>query len=114
MIDIVDSVLIVENMMRNILMFLVSMTALVSIANADQMTAAKSGCAGCHQMAMKTVGPSIKDIAAKYTSADINGLVAIVKSGKQPGDLIWGSIPMPASPAPEADIKKVVEWMLSQ
>ncbi len=81
---------------------------------ADQATAAKSGCAGCHQMAIKTVGPAIKDIAAKHKGGDVDALVATVKAGRAGDQLTWGTIPMPASPAPDADVKKVVEWMISQ
>lgn len=81
---------------------------------ADQATAARSGCAGCHQMAIKTVGPAIKDIAQKYKSGDVDQLVATVKAGRSGDQLTWGTIPMPPSPAPEADVRKVIEWMLSQ
>jgi cytochrome c len=81
---------------------------------ADQATAAKSGCAGCHQMAVKTVGPAIKDIAQKYKSGDVDQLVATVKAGRSGDQLTWGAIPMPPSPAPEADVRKVIEWMLRQ
>jgi cytochrome c len=81
---------------------------------ADQATAAKSGCAGCHQMSVKTVGPAIKNIAQKYKSGDVDQLVATVKAGRSGDQLTWGAIPMPPSPAPEADVRKVIEWMLSQ
>lgn len=81
---------------------------------ADQATAAKSGCAGCHQMAIKTVGPAIKDIAQKYKGGNVDQLVATVKAGRSGDQLTWGTIPMPPSPAAEADVRKVVEWMLSQ
>ncbi len=81
---------------------------------ADQSTAMKSGCLGCHQPAVKTVGPAIKDIAEKYKgSADIDTLVATVKAGRTGDQLAWGAIPMPPNEAPEADIRKVIEWMLT-
>jgi len=80
----------------------------------DQATAMASGCMGCHQLGNKTVGPAIKDIAAKYTAADVDTLVASVKAGRGPEALTWGSVPMPPSPAPEADVRTVVEWMLQQ
>ena len=83
-------------------------------ANADQALSMKSGCAGCHNMEMKTVGPSVKDIAAKHKGGNVDELVAIVKKGKSANELTWGTIPMPASPAPEADVRTVIEWMLSQ
>ena len=84
------------------------------LALADQATAMKSGCMGCHQLDRKAVGPSIKDLAAKYSAADVDALVATVKAGRAAGELTWGAIPIPASPAPEADVKTVIEWMLTQ
>jgi cytochrome c len=96
---------------NTIAMFLLLFAAQVS---ADQATAAKSGCSGCHQMAIKTVGPAIKDIAQKYKAGDVDKLVATVKAGRSGDQLTWGAIPMPPSPAPEADVRKVVEWMLRQ
>jgi cytochrome c len=79
---------------------------------ADQATAAKSGCLACHKADGKMVGPSFKDIAAKY--ADQGGatdtLAAKVKAG---GKGNWGEVPMPASPAPIEDIKTVVAWILT-
>ncbi len=80
----------------------------------NQMTAMKAGCMGCHQPDRATVGPAMKDIAAKFKDgADVDALVALVKAGKPASDLTWGSTPMPPSPAPEADVRVVVEWMLS-
>ena len=92
----------------------VLLLAVSSVAVADQATSVKSGCAGCHQMAVKTVGPAIKDIAAKLKGGNVDEIVAKVKSGLPADKLTWGKIPMPASNAPEADVRKVVEWMLAQ
>ena len=79
---------------------------------ADQATAAKSGCLACHKADAKLVGPSFKDIAAKYAGQDgaVDTLAAKVKAGGQGN---WGTVPMPASPAPIEDIKTVVAWMLT-
>ena len=53
-------------------------------AQADKMTAMKSGCMGCHQPDRATVGPSIRDIAAKHGSgADVDALVAVVKKARR-------------------------------
>ena len=83
-------------------------------AVADQMTAMKSGCMGCHQPDRATVGPAMKDIATKFKdNADVDALVAVVKKGKQASELVWGTTPMPPNPAPEADVRTVIEWMLT-
>ena len=81
---------------------------------ADQMTAMRSGCMGCHQPDKATVGPAIKDIAAKHKGGDVDALVAIVKRGRGADELSWGTTPMPASPVPEADVRTVIVWMLTQ
>lgn len=82
---------------------------------ADSMTAMRAGCMGCHQPDKATVGPSINDIAARHKAAgNVDKLVAIVKRGKTADELSWGKIPMPASPAPDADVRTVVEWMLAR
>ena len=80
---------------------------------ADNNTAMKSGCLGCHKADAKLVGPSFKDIAAKYAGQEgiVNQLAATVKAGSAGGK--WGQVPMPPSPAPQADIETVITWMLT-
>lgn len=75
--------------------------------------ATKSGCLACHQVEMKVVGPAYKDVAAKYKgdAGALDKLVAKVKAG---GSGVWGPVPMPPNPqVPEADIRTIVEWVLS-
>lgn len=83
-------------------------------AAAAQALAQKSGCLACHSVEKKILGPAYKDVAAKYKgdkTAEAK-LVAKVKTG---GSGVWGPMPMPAnSPqVKDADIKTVVEWVLS-
>ena len=82
-------------------------------ASADQATAQSSGCLGCHKADAKLVGPSFKDIAGKYAgqAGIVDKLAGTVKAGSPGGN--WGSVPMPASPAPIEDVKKVITWMLT-
>ena len=68
--------------MNRLTVFLTSTLLLQSGIMADQATAMKSASAGCHNMETKTVGPSIKDIAAKHRGGNVDELVAIVKKGK--------------------------------
>lgn len=81
-------------------------------ATADQATATKSGCMACHKADAKLVGPSFKDIAAKYAGQPgiVDELAAKVKAG---GKGVWGDVEMPASPAPLEDVKKTIAWMLT-
>ncbi|MES9962996.1 MAG: c-type cytochrome [Candidatus Sedimenticola sp. 20ELBAFRAG] len=78
-----------------------------------QAIAQAKGCLACHQIEVKVVGPSYKDVAAKYKAdADaVNTLVAKVQAG---GVGTWGQIPMPPQAhVAEADIRAVVEWIMS-
>jgi len=75
--------------------------------------AQQSGCLACHQMDTKVVGPSYKEIAAKYagdaTARDM--LIAKVKSG---GAGTWGPVPMPPNAhVSDEIIAIVVDWILS-
>ena len=83
-------------------------------AKAAEALAQKSGCLACHGVEKKVLGPSYKDVAAKYKSdkgAEAK-LVAKVKAG---GSGVWGPMPMPAnSPqVKDADITTVVQWILA-
>ena len=83
-------------------------------AMANMQLAQKYSCTACHAVDKKIVGPAYKDVAKKY--AGNKGaealLVAKVKNG---GSGAWGAIPMPPHPAiPDADLKALVKWVLSQ
>jgi len=90
--------------------------AFSATAAADQALAQQIGCMGCHKIDAKLIGPAFKDVAAKYRN-DPNAaamLTAKVKSGSKAGEpLVWGTMMMPASPASEADVHKVIEWVLT-
>ena len=86
---------------------------LVNQAQANEALAQKSGCLACHGVEKKVLGPSYKDVAAKYKSdkgAEAK-LVAKVKAG---GSGVWGPVPMPPHPqVKDEDIKTIVQWVLS-
>ena len=102
--------------MKQLVLKLALATAAVSVtapamANAD--LAKKYNCTACHAADKKMVGPSYKDVAAKYKGqADaVAKLSAKVKAG---GAGVWGQIPMPPNAAvPDADLKALVEWVLA-
>lgn len=81
-------------------------------AFAQQALANKYGCLGCHAAATKLVGPSYKEVAAKY-SGDAAALDTLVKSIRNGGSGRWGEMAMPPQPqVSEADAKKLAEWIL--
>lgn len=88
------------------------MTAPVLAAEGEDLLKGKD-CLACHKVDTKAVGPSYKDVAAKYkgnAEAQAN-LVAKIKKG---GSGNWGPIPMPPHPAVSDDeLNKIVAWILS-
>lgn len=75
----------------------------------------QSNCNMCHAAASASLGPSLKDIAAKYANAAgaQSKLEAKVRNG---GKGSFGSMPMPATPKSVSDesIKTIIQWILSQ
>ncbi|MEQ1516037.1 MAG: cytochrome C [Usitatibacteraceae bacterium] len=70
-------------------------------------------CLECHNPTLKILGPSFKDIAAKYrddkTAMDV--LAAKVRKG---GVGVWGQIAMPpAATIKEEELKLMLTWILS-
>jgi cytochrome c len=82
-------------------------------ALADLALATSKNCMACHAVDKKLVGPSYKDVAAKYKAdkAAVDKLAAKIIKG---GSGVWGPIPMPANPqVNEAEAKKLAAWVLS-
>jgi cytochrome c len=89
--------------MKHVVVFLALLATCPVMASEE--LAKKHACFACHTVDKKMVGPSYKDVAAKYRSDK-------VKNGSQG---VWGTIPMPPNSAvPDADIDTLVKWILSQ
>jgi cytochrome c len=83
-------------------------------ATASDALAKKYNCFACHQVDKKVVGPSYKDVAAKYAS-DKGAQAKLVDKVKKGGVGVWGQVPMPPNAAvPDADVQALVKWILSQ
>jgi cytochrome c len=95
-------------------MIAVAAMLLAGQANASQALAQKSGCLACHSVDKKVLGPSYKDVAAKY-KGDKGAEAKLVAKVKAGGSGVWGPMPMPAnSPqVKDEDIKTIVQWILS-
>ncbi len=82
-------------------------------ALADPALAQSKNCLACHAADKKLVGPSFKDIAAKYKTdkGAVDKLAAKVIKG---GSGVWGAVPMPANTqVSEVEAKKLVNWILA-
>ena len=77
--------------------------------------AKKSGCLICHSVDKKIVGPAYKDVAKKY-KGNAAAAAMLEKKVSDGGSGTWGAVPMPPNKGkvPEADIKTLVAWILSQ
>ena len=68
----------------------------------------------CHSADKKILGPSFKDVAAKYKGQS-DAQEMLVKKVKAGGSGVWGPMPMPANTGKLSDdeFKAVVGWVLS-
>jgi len=88
-------------------------------ANADELALAKkSGCLACHGVDKKIVGPSWKDVAAKYkgdAGAKDRMIAKVKKGGKGNWTKITGGAPMPPySPrVSDENIEKLVDFIMT-
>ena len=72
-----------------------------------------NACVGCHAPEKRVVGPSFKEIAARY-SGDAGAAPRLVAKVRAGGAGIWGQIPMPPNPGiPDADLQTIVDWVLT-
>jgi cytochrome c len=73
----------------------------------------KDGCAACHSIDKKVVGPAYQEVAAKY-KGDAKAAAMLADKVKKGGSGTWGQIPMPPNTqVSDADIKELVAWILT-
>jgi cytochrome c len=62
----------------------------------------------------KVVGPSYKEVAAKYRG-DKGAEAKLMDKVKKGGAGVWGQVPMPPTPTvPDGELKALVTWILNQ
>jgi cytochrome c len=97
--------------LRPALLLLTAFTASGPL-QANPQLAQQRACMACHTVDKKVVGPSYKDVAAKYAGqAGAADKLAekIVKGGVG----VWGAVPMPANPkVSPAEAKQLADWIL--
>jgi cytochrome c len=73
----------------------------------------KDGCAACHEIDKKLIGPSFQDVAAKYRG-NPNAAAMLRDKVKKGSTHVWGEAAMPPNVlASDADIKELVDWILT-
>ena len=100
--------------MKKLATFLLATAAAgIAMAAGPADLAQQKNCMACHAIDKKLVGPSYKDVAAKYAGQKdaVDKLSAKVLKG---GAGVWGAVPMPANPqVTDAEAKQLVQWILT-
>lgn len=95
------------------LALLLSLAGIATPATADLALATSKNCMSCHAVERKVLGPSFKDVAAKYKD-DKGAVDTLASKIMKGGSGVWGPVPMPANnQVSEADAKKLAAWVLS-
>ncbi len=99
--------------MKKALLLVAASFVCAAPALADLALATSKNCMSCHAVDRKVLGPSFKDIAAKYK--DTKGAADLLATKIMKGGAgVWGPVPMPANnQVSEADAKKLAAWVLS-
>jgi cytochrome c len=88
-------------------------TGAARAADANEELLKKAGCTACHSIDKKVVGPSYKEVAAKYRG-DAKAAAMLAEKVKKGGQGVWGPVPMPPNAAvSDADIKTLVAYILT-
>lgn len=101
--------------------YLIALTAALSFsatafaADDGEAVFKKSGCAACHAVAKKGVGPALKDVADKYKD-DKGAQATLELKVRNGGKGSFGAMSMPATGKSVSDesIKTMVTWVLNQ
>ena len=98
--------------MKSVSLFVLALAA-TAPAFANPQLAQQKNCMACHATDKKLVGPSYKDVAAKYAGQkDAADKLAekIVKGGSG----VWGPVPMPPNTqVTPAEAKQLAQWVLT-
>jgi S-disulfanyl-L-cysteine oxidoreductase SoxD len=88
-------------------------TAAAAAAAKPQDLLARNACTACHAVDAKVVGPSFREIGAKYASrGDAEAYLA--RKIKEGGQGAWGAVPMPPQPSlKDDDAKTLARWIMA-
>jgi cytochrome c len=85
-----------------------------AFASDGRTLAEKNNCTTCHAVDAKVVGPSFREIAARYRN-EKGALVVLERKLRNGGGGVWGKMPMPATSNSVSDeeLKNILQWILS-
>jgi len=83
-------------------------------ANPAQQLLDRHACSGCHALDRRVVGPSFKEISARYAANPKSGN-SLAKKIREGSKGVWGAVPMPPNGGvSEADARALAGWILQQ
>ena len=97
-----------------ILTALAAAVAVPAWAATTEEAMTKAGCMACHAKDKKLVGPSFKEIAAKYKGQDV--VAKLMDKVRKGGSGVYGPVPMAPNPPDkinDADLKAAIELILN-
>jgi cytochrome c len=82
-------------------------------AETPKQLAARHQCLGCHAVDEDRAGPAFQRVADRYApiNAALPQLLKVVKAGSVGR---WGSTPMPPESVADAELTRILEWVLQQ
>jgi len=92
-------------------------TSVLTPAMANQDLAQKKACMNCHGVDKAVLGPSYKDVAAKYKGkkdAQAKLEQKVLNGGGGVWNMPMGPMPAQKGNVSEAEAKQLVAWILSQ
>lgn len=90
----------------------IASSSFMPLAHADEAMAKSKGCMACHRVDAKLVGPSYKEVAAKY-KADAGAAEYLAKKIKDGGSGVWGKVPMAPNKVSDEEASVLAKWVLS-
>jgi len=103
--------------MKNLIVSVAAVFVFAGTAMATDMPdlAKKNGCAACHSIDKKMVGPGWMDVSKKY-KGDAGAEAKLIAKVSKGGSGVWGTTPMPAlDPGGKKQdvIKELVQFILA-
>ena len=98
-------------MIRCVVFAVALCVALPAVAN--KRLADKKNCLACHAVDEKVLGPSLKEVAARY-AGDAKALDMLASKIQKGGVGAWGQVPMPANDVTENEANLLAIWVLGQ
>ena len=85
--------------------------SVATVASAADLAKGKA-CLNCHGTDKRVVGPSFREVAARYKGRP-DAEAALLRKLRNGGSGAWGSVPMPANPdLASDDARRLVQWIL--